>query len=215
MRRSIPPIAILTSLAAIAPAWPAALDARELIAKLARPADTSVAFTEVRFSPLLDRPSIVSGELGYRGPGKLDRRLTEPYREITSINGESVRVEREGEAPRTFALRRAPELRGLLTAFSALLAGDPTQVDRDFTLEARGDDEHWTLALTPRDARARKHLDRITIAGQDGTPTCLVMHATGGARSFLIFGERSSTPIETTVTPGELASRCRLGDADA
>ena len=50
----------------------------------------------------------MSGELGYSGPTSLDRRVLQPYREHTTIRGESVRVEREGEPARSFALSARP-----------------------------------------------------------------------------------------------------------
>ena len=118
----------------------ATLDADALIGRLAKPAPATVAFREVRFSPLVNEPLIVAGELGYDGPTSLDRRVTEPYRETVAIRGESVRVEREGEPTRSFGLNRAPELRGLLSGFTALLAGDPAVLERSFKVEASGTD---------------------------------------------------------------------------
>src|SRR5689334_2459389 len=84
----------------------ATLDANALIGRLAKPAPATVAFREVRFSSLVNEPLIVAGELGYSGPGSLDRKVTQPYNETVAIRGESVRVEREGEQPRTFGLNR-------------------------------------------------------------------------------------------------------------
>ena len=74
-----------------------------------------------------------------------------------------MRVEREGEPPRSFALKRAPELRGLLTGFSALLTGDAPGLKRSFDVQAQGSDESWTLQLTPLDSRARRRLQKIEI----------------------------------------------------
>jgi hypothetical protein len=91
----------------------AAPDAAQLIAGLAREAPASIAFAEVRFSSLLREPLIVSGNLAYGGPGNLERQVTHPYRETTTVRGESARIEREGEDPRTLALKNAPELNGL------------------------------------------------------------------------------------------------------
>ena len=105
MNRRLSPLLALMLL----PTTPAAaIDADALIARLARPAPASIAFTEVRVSPLLREPLVVSGELEFSGPASLDRHVRKPYREDTAIRGESVRVEREGEAPRSFALKRAP-----------------------------------------------------------------------------------------------------------
>lgn len=186
------------------------LEPQELIRALARPAPASVAFKEVRFSALLDEPLIVAGELRYSGAASLDRIVLQPYRESTTIRGESVRVEREGERPRTFALKRAPELRGLLTAFSALLAGDPQAVERNFEIAAEGDTNAWRLALTPLDARARKRLSELTMSGSGSEPSCFEMGGTEGARSIMLFGERAEQPIDANVTLDELRERCNL-----
>src|SRR5215213_748413 len=141
LRALLTALTLLPTLCATA----AALDADALIGRLAKPAPASIAFREVRFSPLVDEPLIVAGELGYAGPTSLDRRVTDPYRETIAIRGESVRVEREGEPTRSFGLNRAPELRGLLSGFTGLLAGDPVAIKRNFRIEASGTDDAWTL----------------------------------------------------------------------
>ena len=190
------------------PATPAAaLDTDALIAKLARPAPASIAFTEVRVSPLLREPLVVAGELEFSGPGSLDRHVRKPYREDTSIRGESVRVEREGEQSRSFALKRAPELRGLLTGFSALLAGDVPGLKRSFDVQAQGTEQSWTLQLVPLDARARKRLQRLEIAGHDATPRCFsVLNGDGGA-SVLVLGE-AAAGVPANVTLESLQKLC-------
>jgi Outer membrane lipoprotein carrier protein LolA-like len=178
----------------------AALDADALIAKLARPAPASVAFAEVRVSPLLREPLVVSGELEFSGPASLDRHVREPYREDTSIRGESVRVEREGEQPRSFALKRAPELRGLLTGFSALLTGDVPGLKRSFEVQAQGSDESWTLQLVPLDSRARRRLQKIEITGHESTPRCFsLLNADGGASVMVLGDAAASVPPKVTL----------------
>ncbi len=80
-----------------------------------------MAFTEARYSKLLRQPLVVSGELTYLGAASLDRRVTSPYGETTTIRGNTVRIEREGQAARSFALERVPQLEGFLTAFGHCL----------------------------------------------------------------------------------------------
>ena len=120
----------------------AALDAEALIARLAKPAPATVAFREVRFSRAAARAA------DRRRRARLHR--VRPVSIAASrsliakhvaIRGESVRVEREGEPPRSFGLNRAPELRGLLSGFSALLAGDPAALERNFSVAANGSDD--------------------------------------------------------------------------
>lgn len=189
----------------------AALDTGALIRRLARPAPASIAFSEIRFSPLLQQPLVVSGTLGYGGPAALDRHVTRPYREDTEIRGESVKVIREGEPARSFALKRAPELQGLLTAFTALLAGDRTEVEKDFTVAAMGDDASWQLLLTPRDARARRRVRQVEIDGREGTPRCFtVVNANEGA-SVMLLGAAAGTELPQPLAREWITRFCRSG----
>ena len=183
------------------PATPAAaLDADALIARLARPAPASIAFTEVRVSPLLREPLVVAGELEFSGPASLDRHVRKPYREDTSIRGESVRVEREGEQPRSFALKRAPELRGLLTGFSSLLTGDAAGLRRSFDVQAQVTEQAWTLQLVPLDARARKRLQKLEIVGHEATPRCFsLLNGDGGASVMALGDAAASVPEKATL----------------
>jgi hypothetical protein len=179
-----------------------------LIRSLARPAPAAVAFREVRFSALLDRPLIVAGELRYSGPASLDRIVTEPYREETAIRGESVRIEREGERPRTFALKRAPELRGLLSAFSGLLAGDPESVAKSFDVAVTGASDGWRLTLAPSDARARQRLTELTMTGAGDEPRCFSMLTADGAQSVMLLGAEADQPLDPAISAADLQARC-------
>ncbi|MDY6945921.1 MAG: LolA-related protein [Pseudomonadota bacterium] len=179
-----------------------------LIARLAKPAPATISFTEVRFSKLLRAPLIVSGDLGYSGPDSLDRRVTAPYREHTAIRGESVKVEREGEKPRSFALKHAPELRGLLAGFSAMLSGDAESLRQTFTVAMTGSDDSWQLELTPIDTKARRRLQQIEVAGQQGEPRCFSMTTADGASSVLLLGAAAREPVAPEVTLVALQRRC-------
>jgi hypothetical protein len=184
-------------------------DAASLIRRLAHPAPATIAFAEVRFSALLKEPLVVSGELSYQGANSLDRRVTQPYNETTEIRGESVRVLREGETTRSFALKRSPELRGLLTGFSALLAGDASTLEGVFDAKVTPDGDAWTLELTPTDARLRKRLKQIAIQGHNDMPRCFtIMNADGGA-SVMLLGEAAATPVPKGVTQDNVLQRCR------
>jgi hypothetical protein len=198
-------LALLAPLLIATPA--AALDADALIAKLARPAPASIAFTEVRVSTLLREPLVVSGELEFSGPASLDRHVRKPYREDTAIRGESVRVEREGEQPRSFALKRAPELRGLLTGFSSLLTGDVPGLKRSFDVQAQGTEQSWTLQLVPLDARARRRLQKIEIVGHDTTPRCFSLLNGDGGASVMVLGEAAGN-VAANVTLESLKELC-------
>ncbi|MBM0104446.1 hypothetical protein JM946_06795 [Steroidobacter sp. S1-65] len=179
-----------------------------LIARLAKPAPATISFTEVRFSTLLKTPLIVSGDLGYSGPESLDRRVTTPYREHTAIRGESVKVEREGEKPRSFALKHAPELRGLLSGFSAMLLGDAAALRKSFNVELGGDDDAWSLKLTPADSKRSRRLRQIEVTGRQSEPRCFTMTLADGGSSVLLLGNAAMEPVASDVTAIALQRRC-------
>ncbi|MET0533221.1 MAG: LolA-related protein [Steroidobacter sp.] len=185
-------------------------DVAGLVAQLAKPAPATIEFTEVRFSHLVREPLIVSGELGYSGPTSLDRRVTTPYREHTSIRGESVKVEREGEKPRSFALKHAPELRGLLAGFSAMLSGDADALQRAFTAQASGSGNEWVLKLRPKDAKAQRRLARIEVTGSGAEPRCFSMVGADNSFSVLLLGTAAKEPLPDKVTEKTVSTRCGL-----
>lgn len=194
--------------AAIPTAQSAGLDASSLISRLARPAPAAIAFTEVRFSPLLQAPLVVSGELEYAGGSSFDRRVDQPYREETRIRGDSVRVDRDGEKPRSFALKRAPELRGLLTGFTGLLAGDRQALEREFEIAASGDESDWKLSLTPLDSRARARLQKIEVDGSGSEPRCFSLLTANGGASIMLLGTAGGQELPANVTREALKEKC-------
>jgi hypothetical protein len=198
--------ALLTVVAANA--GNAAPDSDDLIARLARPPPASVAFTEVRFSTLLREPLVVNGTLKYEAPGVLERHVEIPYRESTIIRDETVRIERDGESQRTFALRRAPELRGLLTVMGGILAGDGSLIARHFDVTASGDDARWRLDLTPTDDRLRQHLTDIVIVGGEGELRCFVLRGDRNGASIMLLGAAAAWPLSPPLAMPELLDRC-------
>jgi hypothetical protein len=205
--RNAVPAAVLCLATAIAYGAP---DAEVLIARFAREAPASIAFTETRFSPLLREPTIVSGELRYLEMRRLDRRVTSPYRETTTIDGGTVRVERDGERTRSFALGRAPELEGFLLAFVALLAGDSSTLEDTFTLATDGDaDGAWTLELTPIDERLRRRVRSIAVFGSVAEPRCVATLDAKETGSVMLLGAEAATPVAPQSTLDDLLALCR------
>jgi hypothetical protein len=189
------------------------LDPAALIERLKKPAPASIEFKEFRFSALLEQPLVVSGELNYLAADHLERFVKEPYREKTIIRGESVRVERDGEKLRTFALKRAPELRGLLTAFGALLTGNSEAVRKQFEITATGEAARWELKLIPLDARSKERIQEITITGAGDTPSCLFMGSGVNTQSVMLFGEHPNLTFNGEVSPERLSTICNEDSA--
>jgi hypothetical protein len=202
--KAVTAIATLLS-AALSHAQP---DASALIERMKRAPPASIAFVEVRFSTLLVEPLVVGGTLVYEGEGSLTRRVETPYHEQSAIRDETVRVEREGEEPRTFALRRAPELRGLLTGMIGLLAGDPSFIGEHFAITTAGDDQRWRLDLEPTDDRLERRLSEIVVAGAAAEPHCFVIRDSQGGASVMLLGAGAAHPLPAPLTLPELLAHC-------
>ena len=185
------------------------LDPSTLIQRLEKPAPATIEFKELRFSALLEQPLVVSGELRYVAEDHLERFVRQPYREKTIIRGESVRVARDGEKLRTFALKRAPELKALLSAFGARLTGNSATGEQEFELSAHAEGERWELTLVPRDTRARQHIPQLIVMGFENEPSCLIMGKAGDSQSVTLFAKYAHREIPGDVSLQQLESICR------
>lgn len=199
------------SLCANASAPEDAATAHELIASLGRPAPSRTPFAEARFMKVLDKPLVVSGQLAWLGGDKLERAVEHPNREVATIANGEVTQQREGKPPRSFSLKRAPQLQLLLDSFVALLSGDTSRLDQAFTVQhsvqASG---HWTLTLTPRDAKIAQTVSRIDIDGEGNEPRCMRMQENDGDVSIDLLGDYAAK-MPAAPTRDALAAICQGG----
>lgn len=160
-------------LLALASTTAGASDLDSLLQSLARQPPQTVAFVEIRRSPLLTEDRVVSGVLEFRGAEQLSRIVTEPYRERIDIDGSGVTIAREGRPVRRFALRRSVELGSLLPAISALLTGDRRALEASFETSVNFRPDGWRLELEPRQAASRERIEIIRVHGAGGEPSCI------------------------------------------
>jgi hypothetical protein len=187
-------------------------DVATLLARLARPAPDSTRFVEIRYSSLLEQPIVVSGRLEYREDGSLVRRVESPYEEVTELQGENVSVERAGSKPRHFSLDRAPELRGMLASFGALLKGDRPMLDRYFIVTVRGSDARWAITLAPRDDKLKRRLSAIVVNGGDDRPQCFTVAEPDGDASLMALGVAGPGDLPASLERHALDAWCAGGD---
>ena len=186
----------------------AASDPSELLDRIARPAPAKTRFIEVRFSNLLTAPLVVSGELDYQSATSLAKRIDSPYHEQMNVTGDEVSIVREGEPLRHFSLKRAPELRGMLTAFGSLLAGDHATVEQHFQMAVAEDGDSWQLVLTPRDAVVARRLPEVIVTGLATIPRCLTVTEAGGNASVMLLGDAGLDPLPEPLELAALDLRC-------
>lgn len=184
--------------------------AAALVRRLALPAPAITRFVEVRYSALLTRPLSTAGELEYRGPRLLYKRILAPYHEQQVIDGDRVTVEREGEKVRRFSLQRAPELKGILDSLGSLLAGDAHELERVFEVSVEQGTAGWVLRLAPRSSRARQQLRDILVSGRAGQVDCFVIDEPDGDASFMLLGEASEAKLPEPPLRAWLQEHCRV-----
>jgi hypothetical protein len=186
----------------------AAPDASDVLERIARPAPATTRFVEIRFSSLLTTPLVVSGELDYQSATSFAKRIERPYHEQMNVSGDEVSVVREGEPLQHFSLKRAPELRSMLTAFGSLLAGDSAAVAQQFQIAVAEDGDSWQLVLTPRDPAVARRLQKVIVAGRAHTPRCLIVTEAGDNASIMLLGDASLDPLPEPLELAALNRRC-------
>ncbi|CAE1139911.1 fatty acyl CoA synthetase [Xanthomonas euroxanthea] len=193
---------LLFSAAPLCAAPPETLDVGQVLQRLARPAPVSTEFVELRGSALLKTPLRVQGH--YRRPDAqtLVREVSAPYRETTTLQGDQGVLEREGKAPRRFALSRVPELAGLKSGFGALLAGDRALLEQHYRISGQGQLQSWALTLQPKDAAVARQVRQLRLYGRNDELRCI--------ESLPAKGE-----VQRTLLAGAAREAARVTDAAA
>ena len=188
---------------ATGPAFSRGLEEFEL--QLRRTPPVTTPFVEYRFSHLLKKPLRSSGTLEYRADGALIRNVESPYRELTEVSGDQVRITRGSKSPRTLSLQRAPQLRVLLGSFRALLEGRLVPLQQDFEVALAEDAARWTLTLKPRDAQLAKHLASIEVFGSGDRPSCLRAMEPDGDGAVTLMDKASMDSASTSTAAAAAA----------
>jgi hypothetical protein len=203
LRRAIAVLALATAVAHATD-----VDTSALLARLSRPAPDTTTFVEVRYSALLAEPLVASGRLEHRADGALVREVLEPYRETTTLKGENVRLEREGSRPRSFSLNRAPELRGMLSSFGALITGDLGLLESNFVVTTRGSDDRWQIELVPIDDKLKRRLASIYVDGALDRARCFTVSEPDGDASVMALGIQGRDDLPQPLSRESLAKWC-------
>lgn len=164
----------------------------DLLRQISQPVPAATVFVEQRSSALLDEPLLLRGRLSRPDADTLLRQVEQPWLERTTISDGQVLVEREGQAPRRFSLRRAPELEALLASFHGLLSGDQALLERHYRLQLVRDGEQWQLTLTPRAQRLARRVDAVQLRGRAGELRCMAIIEGDGDRSRMLLGEAAA-----------------------
>ena len=159
-------------------------DLVDLMKLLAAAPATEVAFTEKKFSSLLAEPVISSGKLVYRRPDIVEKNIEVPRKENYRFAGDTLLLVRNG-TEKKIALSSQPLLSAFAASLRGVLGGDLMLLRNYYQLSLQGALTSWRLDLTPIDEDTSRFVQRITVSGQAGRISQIVVNETSGDRSVL------------------------------
>jgi hypothetical protein len=143
---------------------PAGADLDGVMRSLAARQHGEAQFVERHYLSLVKSPLVSSGTLVYDAPDRLEKRTVLPRAETLVLKGHVLTVER-GRRRRELDLQSYPEVAPLVEGLRATLAGDRAALEQAFHVQFTGGAAHWTLLLSPVDARASRTVSAIRIEG--------------------------------------------------
>jgi len=179
---------LLASLPAAAQEEP--WDFARLMGELAQVQTSRARYSEVRRVAVLQKPLQLSGTLFYERPARIEKRQTLPFREVISVDGDRLTVERDGKT-REIRLQNAPLIAALVESLRATLAGDGAELERLYSVRVQGTRQRWTLALSPREVEIAGVVKGISIAGSGSRVARLEILEPGGDGSVMTIREES------------------------
>ncbi len=138
----------------------------QLMQCLAKVKNDHVLFQEKRYLSILDTPLSSSGEMFYRAPDYLEQRTLKPQPQRLILDKDQIELQQQGKIWQ-FSVNQRPEISQFIDSMRGTLSGDETLLQRQFTLQLHGDQQNWTLIMTPRDTTLLHGISRIEIDGSD------------------------------------------------
>ncbi|MCK8784816.1 outer membrane lipoprotein carrier protein LolA [Roseomonas sp. NAR14] len=150
--------------------------------------ESRATFTEEKAIPELELPLPSRGTLRWSAPDHLEKITTDPSPERLIVAGDRLLLERPDQNVRTeLSLDQAPEIRPLVEAIRATLAGDLATLRRyhevGFTAYA---DDNWKITLVPLSVRVRAVVQRIVLSGTGPFVAAMETDGSGGTTRMWI-----------------------------
>lgn len=184
--------------------------AQSILKRMARPGSAQVAFIEVSYRGMLDRPLVTSGTMKWLGGDKLERDVEKPYQAVAKIGNGQMSVERAGHPAQIMPIERAPQMGAILAGFRALLGGNTEALERDFDVRAAGNPARWLLTLTPRSDELKYRVRSIQIDGRADAPRCMTLNEADGDTTITLLGKLAEQGLRSTAPQqSAVAARCR------
>ena len=147
---------------------------------------SSVRFSETKKMAALSEPLVLSGRLSYVRGGRIEKEVASPYRERTTIEGDTMTVESpaRGES-RSYALRSSPAAWAFAEGLRATLGGDLAALERYYRVSFSGGVDDWRLELAPRGEEMARYVRSIGFRGRRADITQIAIDEAGGNATLM------------------------------
>lgn len=163
----------------------------QLMQSLAQTRSGHASFVEKKSIAILDKPVESSGELLYVAPDRLEKRTLKPKPESMILDRGTLTIEQKGRK-RVLQLQSYPEVAAFIDSIRGTLAGDRSALERAYQLSLEGGEQDWTLTLVPIDAKMKKVVEKIRIAGSRNELRTIEIRQADGDSSIMTITQSSS-----------------------
>lgn len=156
----------------------------DLMQSLATVRSGQASFVEKKFIAMLDKPVESSGMLFYSAPDRLEKRILKPQPESMLLDKDRLTIEQQGKKHR-LSLQNYPEIAAFIDSIRGTLAGDRKALERAYQLSLQGDEKSWSLILLPIEAKMKKLVLKISIAGDGNVLRTIEIELADGDSSLM------------------------------
>jgi hypothetical protein len=161
----------------------------DVMTGLAAISERHATFREEKRFAALDTPLLSQGWLIYRRPAHLEKITTTPEPESLVVDGDTLTLTANKEAPHSVRLGRRPEVGALVEAVRGAMAGNLGVLESHYRITADGRFATWRLVLQPTDPGVQHFVRTIAIDGAGADIR--------GFRTVEINGDEDSMTIAT------------------
>jgi len=166
------------------------VELKQLMLTLSKVTSTKASFVETKTMKLLKKPLVLTGQLVYKAPDYLQKKVKSPTPSTFTINGQRVKAEELNKELREFSLDESILLQALVESLRATLSGNLGTLRDFYEVSASGTYASWTLELEPIDDDVKIYIRHIQIAGQNTNITRIDTVESNNDRSVM-----SITPL--------------------
>lgn len=137
-------------------------------------------FTETRTVYFLENPIVTKGNLEFRPPDTLIKRIMHPELIEQHIEGEILTIYQGGNIKNTISLAKKSELATGINAIRWVLSGNLLELNKHFDVKFDNNNSNWMIDLVPSDPEVAMNIDRISISGNDDDITNINIRQVNG-----------------------------------